>query len=723
MGTVYRAKTKRRIPPQARIEEKRGQQYAVWQGRHGKECRHKVAAEGDRIVYESEYYTVEFGTGKHRHREVTRFRDRDSAKTYLRQLEERAAKRNSGLPGARLEDFADHLRRPIADHAADFVAVRKASDRTGKYIADLTRHLDFIFADMRVETLADVTATGVRLALGRMKDSGKALRTCNAHLTTLKGFLKWCRMDGRLVEDILLAVEPYDHETDPRHARRAPSVEEINRLLAAARARTDDHCQFFGEDRAKAYEIAIMTGYRANEIRSLTPECFSLDGDHPCITVRPTISKRRKLDIQPIPQSFVAGIRDWLAEKSRGCKLFEAMPGDTARMLRSDLDIARKAWIAEGETEPEQRRREETDFLIYENSVGEFFDFHSCRHAYITFISETTKSLKQAQTLARVSTPRLLDRYSHIQLHGVQQAADAIGDMITAGYRPAGNRREVASQALAATGTDDLTADPDPATGRGASRGSTTALGGSAWHKMASWADNADSEPATISMPDTAPKPSARQDLAPAGTGRHRRKVRGSGRSRTDDGGFAIRCLSHLATEPNFDSQDLLPTPSRYGRLGGLVKVYRLHQRWRSCLARGSPRSCIEIGRGWSPSSIVPLLRFPDAPVAAENQGRYSRDPEILPRPDQELAKHGKRGSLRHWPYRPGSDGREPCPQHRQPRVPHRRLQPDDERHGHFRGGPRQAAERRGLPHAPRSRRVARATTKNHDDGQGRTSR
>lgn len=96
---------------------------------------------------------------------------------------------------------------------------------------------------MKIETLGDITATGVRLALGRMKDSGKALRTCNARLTTLKAFLNWCRLDGRLVEDVLLAVEPYDHETDPRHPRRAPSVEEINRLLATARARTDDQCR------------------------------------------------------------------------------------------------------------------------------------------------------------------------------------------------------------------------------------------------------------------------------------------------------------------------------------------------------------------------------------------------------------------------------------------------------------------------------------------------
>ena len=35
---------------------------------------------------------------------------------------------------------------------------------------------------------------------------------------------------------------------------------------------------------------------------------------------------------------------------------------------------------------------------------------------------------------------------------------------------------------------------------------------------------------------------------------------RGSGRSRTDDGGFAIRCLSHLATEPFVLVAGVLPS-------------------------------------------------------------------------------------------------------------------------------------------------------------------
>ena len=42
--------------------------------------------------------------------------------------------------------------------------------------------------------------------------------------------------------------------------------------------------------------------------------------------------------------------------------------------------------------------------------------------------------------------------------------------------------------------------------------------------------------------------------------------LRGSGRSRTDDGGFAIRCLSHLATEPYVETLRTLRKTGRSGQ-------------------------------------------------------------------------------------------------------------------------------------------------------------
>ena len=80
--------------------------------------------------------------------------------------------------------------------------------------------------------------------------------------------------------------------------------------------------------------------------------------------------------------------------------------------------------------------------------------------------------------------------------------------------------------------------------------------------------DAPDAEPSDQPASDPKTKKPSRWPLLSA----HREGFtdRGSGRSRTDDGGFAIRCLSHLATEP-YHCQLL-----RYGTMGELVKFYLL---------------------------------------------------------------------------------------------------------------------------------------------------
>ena len=56
--------------------------------------------------------------------------------------------------------------------------------------------------------------------------------------------------------------------------------------------------------------------------------------------------------------------------------------------------------------------------------------------------------------------------------------------------------------------------------------------------------------------------------------------AKGSGRSRTDDDGFAIRCLSHLATEPTdeesaIDSRGLSFPGGRIGKTGAVISSGR----------------------------------------------------------------------------------------------------------------------------------------------------
>ena len=54
---------------------------------------------------------------------------------------------------------------------------------------------------------------------------------------------------------------------------------------------------------ALRHRLAVETGFRANELRTLTPEAFNLATDSPMITVKAAYSKRRREDVQPIRQA------------------------------------------------------------------------------------------------------------------------------------------------------------------------------------------------------------------------------------------------------------------------------------------------------------------------------------------------------------------------------------------------------------------------------------
>ncbi len=52
-----------------------------------------------------------------------------------------------------------------------------------------------------------------------------------------------------------------------------------------------------GPDRAMAYRVALGTGFRTDELRSLTPTSFDLEADPPTITIKAAYSKRRRQDV------------------------------------------------------------------------------------------------------------------------------------------------------------------------------------------------------------------------------------------------------------------------------------------------------------------------------------------------------------------------------------------------------------------------------------------
>ena len=251
----------------------------------------------------------------------------------------------------------------------------------------------------------------------------------------------------RTPSDALCGLEAFNAETDRRHIRRELTPEELVYLLGFVEGYTTPNHNLSGPDRSMVYRLAVSTGLRASELRSLTPESFDLTADPPAVAVGAAYSKRRRQDLQPIRPDLAALLRPWLAGRREGAPVFGNLPGGTARMLRSDLDAARTQWIASAKTDAEREQRERSDFLRYENAAGEVADFHATRHTYISGIVAGGKaSVKTCQELARHSTPVLtIGRYAHTRLHDLTATLDALPDL---------QPQEPTRQTLEATGTD-----------------------------------------------------------------------------------------------------------------------------------------------------------------------------------------------------------------------------------------------------------------------------
>jgi len=96
----------------------------------------------------------------------------------------------------------------------------------------------------------------------------------------------------------------------------------------------------------------------------------------------------------------------------------------------------------------ERKRREDSDFLAYQDENGLFADFHSNRHTFITNLSRAGVTPRTAQTLARHSDIRLtMGTYTHIGLHDQSTAIELLPPP------PPLAPRENQDTALRATGT------------------------------------------------------------------------------------------------------------------------------------------------------------------------------------------------------------------------------------------------------------------------------
>jgi integrase len=89
-------------------------------------------------------------------------------------------------------------------------------------------------------------------------------------------------------------------QTEKKRDRRALTHDEQNRLIETALKSDAKYQGLTGNERAMLYLLAAETGFRANELGTLSWKSFDFDKSGPTVTVTAAYSKGRKEKVQPI---------------------------------------------------------------------------------------------------------------------------------------------------------------------------------------------------------------------------------------------------------------------------------------------------------------------------------------------------------------------------------------------------------------------------------------
>jgi integrase len=309
--------------------------------------------------------------------------DKAATEAMARKLGSEADLRRRGIIDPRTDAYTNHEARPVADHLADWHAYLIGKGSTQQH-ADLSRNrVARLIALARARRISDLAPSRIQAALKAVRDDGASLRSVHHYTRAVKGFSKWLWRDGRAREDTLPHLTSPNPDADRRHERRALAPEELARLIQAAET-GPVVLKLSGPDRAALYLVALGTGFRANELRSLRPEAVRLGGEPPTITVAAAYSKRRRDDVQPIRPELADALRPWLASKAPGMPVFGNLTKHTNILIQTDLERAG---------------------IPYRDDSDRVADFHALRHSYVSALARSNAPVKIVQTLARHSTP------------------------------------------------------------------------------------------------------------------------------------------------------------------------------------------------------------------------------------------------------------------------------------------------------------------------------
>ena len=369
----------------------------------------------------SEKYTIKYQLADETWRQETAYRDKDASRALLVERERAVARGELGLT----DPYAAFRKMPLTDHLDAFRKSILAGGATEKYATKVHNRLKRVFEATGARLAKDLTAHNVERFVLHLRDKNTAPATINHHIDAVREFAKWGVKRDRWARDPLVSVRKIRGDHDIRRKRRALSVEELERLVAAARTRALENyvrthpkagaakrrtLQRQGESRAVAYQLAALAGLRFNEIKTLTWADVNFDRAPAQITIRAEHAKSKREDTIPITDSLAQELLDWrdtvaqdIGRKPNASECIVHVGARFRDSFRKDLKAAK---IAE------------------KDAMDRYADMHGLRHTCGTLLAKAKVHPKVAQQLMRHTDIRLtMEIYTHV---GAEDQAQAL---------------------------------------------------------------------------------------------------------------------------------------------------------------------------------------------------------------------------------------------------------------------------------------------------------
>jgi integrase len=284
--------------------------------------------------------------------------------------------------------ISNHLGKTLAQHLDDFRGALLAKGNGKGYADQIKTAVELIFTKCGFKVWSDIDANKVYTFLADLRsENGIGQRSFNYYLKSCKQFCKWLCKEQRAT------TNPLEHlscvtQTEKRCRRRALTLDEQHKLLEATESGATHH-NLTGCERRLVYTLALQTGLRANEIRTLTVASF--DFAECIVTLQGAYAKNKKTAVIDLKPETAAELKTFLAGKILNTRAF-AIPNQPSKMIKRDLEVAE---------------------IEYETDKGTA-DFHALRHSFITNLARSGVKPYEAMALARHSSITLtMNYYTH----------------------------------------------------------------------------------------------------------------------------------------------------------------------------------------------------------------------------------------------------------------------------------------------------------------------